>query len=327
MVASRKTIVKLSLSILVAAGLGGLGQAAARGMVFYLVSHGGPGDPFWNPVIKGAQLAAEQLGVTLHYESPQVQGNVAGVIRLLNSAIAARPAGIGVTVDNTRGFEAPLQEAQRLGIPVVAFNTTPNTVNLKLTPFLSYVGQNNYTAGEGVAQAALAAFKLHSGDLVGIVNHQAGNTSLTSRIDGMRKVLGAAGVLVKVLTTPGSNPTQSEAILQSFLAKYPNTKALLTVGPLGYQPAAIVLKRNHMIGKVGLSGMDLNTAGLKLIQSGAMAFTWDQQPFVQGYMTVVELYLKAKYGFNPPSFYNTGVGLIDHSNVGNWISLVKRGDD
>ena len=306
--------------------IGGLAGVSAQGLTFYMVSHGGPGDPFWNPVIKGAQEAAQQLGVTLHYESPQVQGNVAGVIQLLNSSIAASPDGIGVTVDNTPGFTAPLREAKHLGIPVIAFNTVPGNANQELTPYLSYVGQDNYVAGQGVARAAVTLFHLTQGDSVGIVNHQAGNTSLTSRIQGMKDVLKPLGVQVRVLTTPGSNPAQSQSIIQSFLVKYSKTKAILTVGPLGYTPVAAVLKADGLVGKVGLSGMDLNKEGLQLIQSGVMAFTWDQQPYVQGYMTVVLLYLKAKYGFDPPAFFNTGVGLITKANINQWVKIVNEGD-
>lgn len=325
---------KLLRNVLVGAaavlGLGGFlvaSSAAAQQMTIYMVSHGGPGDPFWNPVIKGAKDAGKALGVRVIYVSPQQQGNVSEVIRHLNSAIAANPAAIGVTVDNANGFSAPLKEAAKDGIPVVAFNTIPNPVSKSVDPYLGYVGQDNYTAGQGVAKEAIQVFGLQSGDRVAIVNHQAGNTSLTSRADGIESILKPKGITVDVLATPGSNPAQSQSVIQSYLSKHPHTKALLTLGPLGYQPAAKVLQSDNLVGKVGLGGMDLNQEGLTLIKNGVMAFTWDQQPYVQGYMTVVELYLKAKYGFNPPAFYNTGVGVINKANVGQWTKLVKEGDD
>lgn len=311
-------------------GFGGLllgSVAAAQQMTFYMVSHGGPGDPFWNPVIKGAKDAGAALGVKVIYVSPQQQGNVADVIRQLSSAIAAKPAGIGVTVDNANGFSAPLKEAQQQGIPVVAFNTIPSPVDKSVDPYLGYVGQDNYVAGQGVGKEAASVFGLKSGDRVAVVNHEAGNTSLTSRANGIKNVLGGMGVTVDELAVPGSNPAQAQSVIQSYLAKNPNAKALLTLGPLGYQPAAKVLQSNNLVGKVGLSGMDLNQEGLTLIQNGVMAFTWNQQPYVQGYMAVVELYLKAKYGFNPPPFYDTGVGVINKSNVGQWTKLVQEGVD
>jgi simple sugar transport system substrate-binding protein len=305
----------------------GMGAASAQSLTFYLVSHGGPGDPFWTPVIKGAQDAGKTLGVTVHYEAPQQNGNVADVIRLLNSAIAAKPDGLGVTVDNTNGFAAPLQEAQKLGIPVVAFNTVPQDADQSKTPYLSYVGQDNLVAGEGVGKAAVKYFNLQKGDMVAVLNHEAGNISLATRAKGIKNALTPMGVGVKVLAFHGSNPAQALSVIQSFIAKNPDVKALLALGPLGYQPAAKVLQSNNLVGKVGLSGMDLNQEGLDLISKGTMAFTWNQQPYVQGYMTVVELYLKAKYGFNPPAFYDTGVGVIDKSNVDQWQNLVKQGLD
>lgn len=300
-----------------------VGPARAGQMHIYMVSHGGPGDPFWTPVVKGAKAAGKALGVKVTWENPQRQGNVDGEVRLLNSAIAANPAAIGVTVPSASAFAAPLREAKQDGVPVIAFNTVPKGTPSSKVPYLGYVGQNNFIAGEDVAKHAIKVFGLHKGEVVAGVNHQSGNISLTQRLDGMKKTFQDKGIKFRELAVQGSNPPQAESAIQSFISKYKNVHVLLTVGPLGYRAVAHVLQSNGLVGKIQLTGFDLDQKGLQLIKKGVMKFTWDQLPYVQGYMTVTELYLKAKYGFNPTPVYNTGVGLINKSNVNKWEKLTK----
>jgi len=68
---------------------------------FYIVSHGGPGDPFWGVVMKGMQDAADLLSkgtgdtIKATYLGPAVY-SVTELVNMLNSAIAARPQGMFV---------------------------------------------------------------------------------------------------------------------------------------------------------------------------------------------------------------------------------------
>lgn len=82
---------------------------------FYFVSHGGPGDPYWQAFINGVNDAAKSLNVRIVYVYPQKEGDVNELIKQLNSAIAAKPDGIGVTVDDEQGFSAPLLDAKKQG--------------------------------------------------------------------------------------------------------------------------------------------------------------------------------------------------------------------
>jgi simple sugar transport system substrate-binding protein len=78
----------------------GGGAPSAPEYTFYYVSHGGPADPWWAPVIKGSQDAAKLLNVKVVYSGPE-KFSVQALVDLLNSAIAARPNGITSTKSQT----------------------------------------------------------------------------------------------------------------------------------------------------------------------------------------------------------------------------------
>ncbi|HVO40263.1 MAG TPA: substrate-binding domain-containing protein [Spirochaetia bacterium] len=293
---------------------------------FYFVSHGGPGDPYWQAFINGVNDAAKSLNVKIVYVYPQKEGDVNELIKQLNSAIAAKPDGIGVTIDDEQGFSAPLLDAKKQGIPVIAFDTVPDPSNPKPTiPYISYVGEDSRSAGQEVGRGALSAFKLASGDRVAVLNHEAGNVSLTLRSNGIKDILVPKGVTVDEVAIPGDDPAQCQAIIQNYLAKYPAAKALLTMGPLSYLPASKVLETGNLVGKVGLVGWDITAEAITMIKSGEMAFTANEQPYYIATTTAYLLYMNVKYHFDPQPLFNTGLGKVDKSNIDAWADLVKAG--
>jgi simple sugar transport system substrate-binding protein len=293
---------------------------------FYFVSHGGPGDPYWQAFINGVNEEAKQLNVKIVYVYPQRQGDVGELIKQLNSAMAAKPDGIGVTVDNVSGFSAPLLDAKKQGIPVVAFDTVPDpSVRDPAIPYFCYVGEDSFSAGQEVGRGTDASFKIAKGDRVVVLNHEAGNVSLTLRYNGIKDILGKKGATVDQLSIPGDDPAQAQAIIQNYIVKYPKVRALLSLGPLGYMPAAKVLESNKLVGKVGLVGWDITAEAIPLIRSGEMAFTANEQPYYIAATAVYLLYMNAKYGFEPPPVFNTGLGKVDKNNIDNWAKLVEDG--
>jgi simple sugar transport system substrate-binding protein len=293
---------------------------------FYFVSHGGPGDPYWQSFINGVKDSEKALGVKIVYVYPQKMGDVNELIKQLNSAIAAKPDGIGVTIDDEAGFSGPLLDAQKLGIPVVAFDTVPDPENPKPTiPYISYVGESSFVAGQEVGRGALNFFKLASGQRVGILDQEAGNISLTLRANGIKSVLEPKGVIADLVAIPGEDPAQCQAVIQNYLAKYPDTKALLTMGPVSYLPAAKVLESLKLVGKVGLVGWDITQEAIDMIKSGEMAFTANEQRYYIATTAAYLLYMNKKFRFDPPPVFNTGLGKVDKSNIDNWAALVKAG--
>jgi simple sugar transport system substrate-binding protein len=54
---------------------------------------------------------------------------------------------------------------------------------------------------------------------------------------------------------------------------------------------------------------------IKMIKDGTVAFTIDQQQYLQGYLPIIALDLYAKYGLVPASDILSGPGIVNKSNV------------
>ncbi|MGH9066870.1 MAG: substrate-binding domain-containing protein, partial [Acidimicrobiales bacterium] len=184
------------------------------------------------------------------------------------------------------------------------------------------VGQGNYQAGVGAGKEAASLFKLHSGDLVAVVDHEPYNISLTAREKGIAAGLSSAGIKpVDVNTT--DNPSQGATTVGAYITKNPNVKALLSLGSIGTTQIVTAIKQSGSGKKIHVGAFDLGTATLHYIEQGQVGFTVDQQPFLEGYYSVVELYTHDRYGSQPEDF-STGPAYLTSKNVKSLGKYVKQ---
>lgn len=315
---------RLALIGLVVLGL--FGFAFSEEYTFYIVSHGGPGDPFWGVVMKGMQDAAAMLNdgtddtINATYLGPAVY-SVTELVNMLNSAIAARPDGIACTITDPAALDEPLRRAIDLGIPVIAINVPDPRPAGERIPYLFYVGGDEYLSGRKAAEKMLAA-KTPTRAVVFI--HEVGHHGLELRAQGFIEVMTDAGVPAEKLAI-GTDPTQAVSIIQGYFSKHPETDAVFTLGPVGTLPTVTFLKEQGLAGKVMLGCFDLDEVTLNAIKEGIAMFTVTQQQYLQGYLPIQWFYLYNKYGFLPANDILTGPGFVDASNIGLVEELITKG--
>jgi simple sugar transport system substrate-binding protein len=290
---------------------------------FYVIAHAGPGDPYWALVEQGAEDAAKKLGIKVVFSAPERPGDVARQTALLDAAIASKPAGIATTIPDAKPFEKPIQRAVRNGIPVVTIDTREAKRDPKALPYSAYIGADSYTAGKKVAERALDTLGIKRGDSVVILNHEPGVSGLELRTRGINEVLTHAGVKTESLDIT-HNPSKAMVILQSYLKAKPRTRAIFTLGSLGFVPAGKVLQEQKLVGKIALTGFDIDPSGLELIRKGIMNFTIDAQPYTQAFVAVTQLFLASRYQSTPTDL-DTGAAFLDASNVDKFAKLIASG--
>ena len=316
-----KKLVLIGLAIL---GLSAFGFADEY--TFYIVSHGGPGDPFWGVVMKGMQDAAAFLNnatddtINATYFGPEVY-SVTKLVDMLNSAIAARPDGIAATITDPAAVDEPLRRAIDLGIPVIAINVPDPRPAGERIPYLFYVGGDEYLSGIRAAERMLSV-KKPTRAVVTI--HEVGHIGLELRAKGFIEVMTEAGVPAEKLAT-GLDPTQAIEILRGYFSRNPDTDAIFTLGSIDSAYVIQFLKEEGLAGKVMLGCFDVSQDVVQAIQDGIALFTISQQQYLQGYMPIIWLYLYNKYGFLPANDILTGPGFVDASNVDKVVELVKQG--
>ncbi|MEY8120938.1 hypothetical protein AB9F26_22460, partial [Falsihalocynthiibacter sp. BN13B15] len=68
-------------------------------------------------------------------------------------------------------------------------------------------------------------------------------------------------------------------------------------------------------GEICSAGFDLSAATAQGIEDEMITMVLDQQPFLQGYLPIIQLFLTSKYGFAGMNI-DTGAAMITQSNVG-----------
>ena len=264
---------------------------------------------FWNPAIRGVKDAAEQLDVDVDIQfgdsSPEVQNDV------LQAAIANEVDGIGLAIYNDDAFNEAVCQAEEAGITVIAFNVD-HSQGAAGSCRSAYIGQNMEFAGELIAQRMIDDFGIGKGDLVLAPVEIPEATYAVQRAAGVTRALEAVGAKVEVIRST-TNPGEAQGIISQFLLSRPETKAIIGLGQTPTNAAPAAMKEVDV--KLPLGGFDLSPDIGASIKAGDLRATVDQQPYSQGYFTVVQLVLAARYGLAPSTMDTGGTGLVDKSNV------------
>ena len=96
----------------------GAGQADTPRFTIAMVTHGPPGDTFWDLIRKGAETAAQKDNIDLKYSAELAAPDQANLVQ---NAVDSKVAAIAVTMAKPEAMQ-PAVSAPPRGIPVVAFN-------------------------------------------------------------------------------------------------------------------------------------------------------------------------------------------------------------
>ena len=281
-------------------------------------------DPFASVVYNGAKAAQENLGANVKYMWSNWDTDT--MVSQFKEAISEKPDAICIMGHPGEEILGPLvDEAERDGIIVTVQNVDlPNIREEYTSNGMGYVGQNVYGAGYQLAIGAIKKYNLKSGDealVLGFFNKTGSFAARAMRTTGIVDGLAQANITVYTGDEPddvGATYT-SEISYQWFseqINKYPNIKVLLVDGNGGITPAvAADLKRmGKKPNELPYGGFDLSTDTITYIQEGYIGLISDQQPYLQGYLPILQACMTKKYGF-AGLYIDTGVGLIDQSNV------------
>ena len=85
------------------------------------------------------------------------------------------------------------------------------------------------------------------------------------------------------------------------------------------------LASTGLVGKIPAGGFDLTSPTLNAIKAGQINFTIDQEPYLQGFLPVLYLYLfKLSGGLVLPPDTDTGLTFVTKNNVGPYLTTTSR---
>ena len=263
-----------------------------------LITHAAPGDTYWDIVRKGAEEAALKDNVELQYLSDPDGGRQS---QLVDQAIDQGVDGIAVTLAKADAMAGAMQRATKAGIPMVSLNGGED--KFKALGAFAHFGSNETLAGE----AAGAEIKKLGAKHPLCVVHEQGNVGLEARCAGIKKAVPGT----ELLYVQGTDMTQVQSTVT---AKLQSDKTVdLAVG-LNAPNTLTILKAKAAAGsEAKVAAFDMNQDLVNAIKNDEVAFTVDQQPWLQGYLAVDSLWQYERGGFQlgggQPTL--TGPAIID----------------
>jgi simple sugar transport system substrate-binding protein len=283
-------------------------------------------NPFFTPTQYGIQDAALLLGIKYQWTGSETS-DVPTMVNDMEQAIANKADGIAVSVIDPTAFQKPIQDALNAGIPVVAYNSNVSTDDPKFSqyqnpPYLAYVGQSLYFSGQMLGQKIRQL--VPKGSRVGLFIATPGTLNIQPRIDGIQNVLGSDYTVDVVATGP--LVSQEQSAIESYYNSHPDVKGLFAVDAGSTQGVGNVL-REHGVktvtngGSIAAGGYDLLPQTLQNIKDGYLDVTIDQQPYLQGFLPALYLYLYKLSGtlVYPPET-DTGLKFVTKDNVQPYLS-------
>jgi simple sugar transport system substrate-binding protein len=279
------------------------GQANTPEMTIAMITHGAPGDTFWDIIRKGAEAAAAKDNVKYQYSADPDSGKQA---TLIQSAIDAKVDGIAVTLPDPPALAPTVQKAIDAGIPVVAFNA--GIGKYQESGALSYFGSDESLAGETAGKRASdEGYK----NLLCVIQEQ-GQVQLEARCDGVKKTF--TGNWQKIYVNGRDLPSVRSTI-SAKLAQDKGIDLIVTLGAPIALNAIDAVKEAGSNAKVGT--FDFNPQIPPKITSGELVWAIDQQPYLQGYMAIDSLWLYKTNGniLGGGQATLTGPYLVDKNNI------------
>jgi simple sugar transport system substrate-binding protein len=272
---------------------------------------------FFTATIYGCQDACALTGTSFQWTG-STNSIVGQMVSAFNSALAAKAAGIGCCLIDNTAFNTPVDTALSQGVPVIAYNAdvAAGSKNNRM----AYVGQNNLTAGAAVGQAILKA-GVGSGDLVAGIIATPGTGNIQPRIDGAKPVLTAAGVKFVEVGTSATEGSPEYNKIAAWYAGNKDVKWMMAVDSGDSNAVAEFIKNQKLTGKVGASVWDVGLPVAQAINGGYVTATIDQQAYLQGFDTIMQLFLyNVSGGLMKPTDTDTGIGIVTKANVAPYLT-------
>lgn len=319
-----KKTTALAMLALGVAFLSGCGARHSDKEVYYLIS-ADSALPYWQTAAAGFKAAAAQYHVTARVVGPDGHDPQAEATEL-QKAIAAKPAGILISVADVSVLQPQIDAAVSAGIPVITMDS-----DAAGSRRLYFIGTNNLEAGQMGGRRVIEKLG-GKGNVVFFTISGQPNTE--DRLKGFKDVFATRPEIkiVDVVDIKGDARTAFDKTQEDLALTGPKKiDAFICLDSASGKSVADAIKRSG--GGRLLVAWDVNQDTLDGIKSGVIDSTIAQKPYTMGYLGLKGLdevfhappkQLDKDYSadaFAPyPAFVDTGTSLVDSSNVDLYIA-------
>ncbi len=289
---------------------------------------GGPVGGTYNTILQnGAKQACIDLGCEIEYLYSDWSAQK--MIENFKKSLAATPDGIVVIgVPGDDSFAPFIAEAEEKGIIVTSTDTElPGLQQKYQASGFGYTGVDNYARGESLATEAVSRFGLKKGDRAmvwGLKSLPTRGRSSLALIETLEKN-GLTVDYMEITPEIDKDASLGSPILTAYLSANPDCKLVIA------DHGALTAQLENFFRAAGIgadeiigAGFSLSPATASAIKSGYVDLVGDGQPYLQGYLPVLQIVMTKRFGFSGLQI-NTGAGFVHAGNIDLIAPLAKKG--
>jgi simple sugar transport system substrate-binding protein len=245
---------------------------------------------------------------------------VGEMVKAMKHAVDTHADGIAVSIVDGTAFNTMTELALAHGIPVVSYNADGGKANKRL----AYIGQDNYQSG--LEMGARIVSLVPEGDVfifIATPNQQ----NIQPRVDGALDAIRDSGKPLRVhVVASGVDVVTERKKIEATYQANKKARGLFAVDAGSTQGIAEVMRAHRLHAKgVRGGGYDLLPETLQAIHDRNLDFTIDQQPYLQGFLPVLQLFLdRYSGGLVAPADTNTGLNFVTRDNVARYLTTKSR---
>ena len=305
------------------------GAAHADGLNIAFTHHSSSSNTFWQAVKKGFDDACGKIEANCQMIFTQTEGSIEQQAANMEAALARSPDVLLTSIVDDRALDEIIQRAVDDGVIVIAVNVD-DSEGADGNARAAFVGQGFRAAGYSLGKAMSEHFPAEGPIKVLVGISAPGQNWSEARgggvMDFMDDFIGANPdrEISYERIDSGTDLAVTSDRVGAYLNAHPETTAYFDTGFWHAAVARVLKDRGIAPGEVLLGGFDLVPEAVQQMQAGYIQVQVDQQPYMQGFMPVMQAYLAKNFGLSP-SDIDTGQGIATPKDADAIMELSAKG--
>lgn len=304
-----------------------MAQDAPMNIVF--THHSSASNPFWQAVKRGFDDACAKIEANCQMIFTQTEGAIDQQAANMQAALASSPDALLTSIVDNTAFDDIISRAVDAGVIVMAVNVD-DTEGAAGNARAAFIGQGFIPAGYSLG-SKMSEFFPAEGPISAVVGISAPGQNWSEQ--------RGAGVIQFLEEFKAANPDRDVEITRldtgtdgavvadrvgAYLLANPDTTVYFDTGLWHAYVAQVLADRGVPPGQVLMGGFDIVSEVLAQMEAGYIQVQVDQQPYMQGFLPVMQAYLAHTVGLSPTDV-DTGQGLVVQADVAALKDLAAMG--
>ena len=237
---------------------------------------------FWQSVRRGVNAAATEYNISVTFEGPENEEDYLKQNELINRAVQNGANAIVFSAIDYYQSANAISAAANAGVQIVVIDS-----GVKSDKINTFIGTDNYKAGQAAAAAAVECRGRSENMRIGIVNYDRNTDNGRQRESGFRDYISALpeAEVVEAVNVD-SNTTSATAGAISLLHAHPEINVLVGFNEWMTLGIGNAIQQLGLKDTVTAVGFDNNVISVSMLETGEMDALIVQNPFAMGYLGV-----------------------------------------